>query len=132
MRYHKRKKKMSNSYQDITCSNYGGCQCGNIQYRYLGHPTAIYICHCRECQKQSSSAFGISVIVLRQYFELVTGTPDSWVKPTDCEKKLECLFCPKCGSRLWHQYYNESETVSIKGGCLNTPIDISTATPYMN
>ncbi len=43
----------------------GGCQCGAIRYESEGQPIALYICHCRECQKQSASAFGISLDVNR-------------------------------------------------------------------
>ena len=38
----------------------GGCQCGAIRYEISSPPVELYVCHCRECQKQSSSAFGIS------------------------------------------------------------------------
>ena len=41
----------------------GGCQCGAIRYAITAEPGPIYVCHCRECQKQSASAFGISVSV---------------------------------------------------------------------
>lgn len=46
------------------------------------------------------------------------------------EKALRCAFCPNCGSRLWHEYEPESEVISIKGGSLDQPLDISKAT-YM-
>lgn len=39
------------------------CQCGTIAFKTpLPKPLAIYICHCHECQRQSSSAFGCSAI----------------------------------------------------------------------
>ena len=41
----------------------GGCQCGAVRYAIGGAPLALYVCHCRECQKQSASAFGISLEV---------------------------------------------------------------------
>ena len=39
----------------------GGCQCGAIRYRLLRAPVALCSCHCKHCQKQSSSAFGLSI-----------------------------------------------------------------------
>lgn len=41
----------------------GRCQCGEICYESSGQAVGLYICHCRECQKQSASAFGISLDV---------------------------------------------------------------------
>ena len=38
----------------------GGCQCGAIGFASLGPALQLYICHCRECRKQSASAFGMS------------------------------------------------------------------------
>jgi hypothetical protein len=51
----------------------GGCQCGAIRYEIVAAPVSLYVCHCRECQKQSASAFGISVIVKRSDFRLLRG-----------------------------------------------------------
>ena len=39
----------------------GGCQCGKIRYRLIAEPLMLYICHCSDCQKQSASAFGMSL-----------------------------------------------------------------------
>lgn len=32
----------------------GGCQCGAVRYEITLSPLALYVCHCRECRKQSS------------------------------------------------------------------------------
>ena len=32
----------------------GGCQCGAVRYAVSSDPVALYICHCRECRKQSA------------------------------------------------------------------------------
>lgn len=106
----------------------GKCQCEEICYQIDGKPMGLYICHCRECQKQSASAFGITLEVSRTSFHLTQGTPNYWSRMTDSGKKLKCAFCPTCGSRLWHELGPESETISIKGGALDEPIDVSNAT----
>ena len=36
----------------------------------------LYVCHCRECRKQTASAFGISAIVRREDFRLTQGDPE--------------------------------------------------------
>ena len=105
----------------------GGCQCGGVRYQCIAQPIELYFCHCKECRKQSASAFGISFIVPRTGFDLLSGTPRFWVRDTDSGRKLECAFCPSCGSRLWHQSSGTSETISVKGGSLDDPIDTSSA-----
>ena len=106
----------------------GGCQCGAVRYELARPPVEIYVCHCRECQKQSASAFGISAFVRRVDFRLTQGTVKSWTRPTDTGRRLRCVFCPECGSRLWHE--RESEIlpfISVKGGSFDEPLDLGDA-----
>jgi hypothetical protein len=104
----------------------GGCQCGAVRYEISEEPLGIYVCHCRECQKQSASAFGISIIVPAQGFTVTRGTPEEWSRQTDSGRTLFCMFCAVCGSRLWHATLT-SETVSVKGGSLDEPVDLASA-----
>ena len=105
----------------------GGCQCGAVRYQSVGEPVALYICHCKECQKQSASAFGISLHVLRAGFQVTQGVPSYWSRATDSGRRLKCAFCPTCGSRLWHESEPASDIISIKGGSLDRPPDLTHA-----
>ena len=51
----------------------GGCQCGAVRYRIHGEPLGLAVCHCTECQRQSGSAFGMSLAVAEPSFELLSG-----------------------------------------------------------
>lgn len=106
----------------------GGCQCGAVRFVCDAVPLSIYVCHCRECRRQSASAFGISVIVPRAAFRVIEGTPRSWVRGTDSGNRLSCQFCPDCGSRLWHEVQDPAAaTLSIKGGSLDEAPDLTQA-----
>lgn len=105
----------------------GGCQCGAIRYEVLGPTLSLYVCHCSECRRQSASAFGVSVFVPSDSLRVTRGTPKSWSRPTDSGNVLECAFCPDCGSRLWHQGRGATDTVSVKGGSLDEPVDLRSA-----
>ena len=37
----------------------GGCQCGKIRYEITEAPRSVYACHCRDCQRLTSSAFSM-------------------------------------------------------------------------
>lgn len=105
----------------------GGCQCGETRYESAAEPIALYACHCRECQKQSGSAFGMSLRVPKSGFRVTRGEPRHFVRPTDSGRHLKCWFCDKCGSRLWHEPEPPGEALTIKAGSLDEPVDFSEA-----
>ena len=104
----------------------GRCQCGAATYEISGAPLNVYVCHCRECRKQSASAFGISVIVRAAAFHVTARELRVWSRPTDSGRMLDCTFCAVCGTRLWHATPGE-DTVSVKGGTLDAPVDLTGA-----
>lgn len=104
----------------------GGCQCGSVRYALSAPVIDLYVCHCRQCRRQSASAFGISVILPPDGVRLLQGLPASWTRPTLSGDRLECVFCPTCGSRLWHRSLRDG-TVSVKGGSLDAPLDLAAA-----
>ncbi len=108
----------------------GGCQCGEMRMEVIGDPLALYICHCRECQKQSSSAFGISMLVKSSQLKILLGAPKFWTRITDSNHSLDCFFCPTCGSRLWHGNPVNDEIISVKGGALDDMPDLGMVSHY--
>jgi hypothetical protein len=104
----------------------GGCQCGAVRYQITAEPLQVYVCHCRECRKQSASAFGISVILPATGFVLTRGHTRSWRRATDSGGVLDCVFCEVCGSRIHHSTPG-SATISVKGGSLDEAVDLTSA-----
>lgn len=101
----------------------GGCQCGAVRYTIATDTLTAYACHCRECQKQSASAFGISVPVMKTSLTL-EGEVHSWRRPTDSGSHTNCHFCSACGSRLYHAGENRPGLVTIKGGSFDNAADL--------
>jgi hypothetical protein len=99
----------------------GGCQCGSIRYRLSGPPKMLYACHCSDCQKQSSSAFGMSLIMNRTDVDFTRGGEQlkTWDTRGEDGRLKRCAFCPRCGSRIYHASEPEDETISIKAGSLD-------------
>ena len=104
----------------------GGCQCGAARYAISAAPLRLIACHCRECQKQSASAFGMSLIVRRASLTLTQGETRTWSRKADSGNTVNCVFCVACGTRLWHAKQG-FDYVSIKGGSLDVPLDFSDA-----
>ena len=98
----------------------GGCQCGAVRYDIdSAHIQKLYCCHCTECRRQSSSAFGMSLIINRVGFDLRQGILKTWQRGTDSGNINRGHFCPECGVRIFHDGGAESGTISVKGGSLD-------------
>ena len=80
-----------------------------------------------ECQKQSASAFGISVVVRSGDVRLLKGRRQWWSRSTDSGRTLPCFFRSSCGSRVWHGDKDRADEISIKGGSLDEPVDVTNA-----
>jgi hypothetical protein len=97
----------------------GGCQCGHVRYRLNGPPLTLYACHCRDCQKQSASAFGMSLWVRRDDFEIVSGELSFWTTRGDSGAAKICAFCRHCGTRIHHAADDDRTPFSVKAGTLD-------------
>ena len=96
----------------------GGCQCGAVRYHIVAKQIVGYACHCAECQKQSASAFGLSVPVSIDDFH-IEGDTSCWRRPTDTGSHTDCHFCKNCGTRLYHDGASRPGIVTVKGGSLD-------------
>ncbi|MCA1368871.1 GFA family protein [Bradyrhizobium sp. BRP14] len=81
----------------------GGCQCRHCRYRIAGKSLSLFACHCRECQRQSGSAFGMALWIQHSEITLLTGKIASWTRETPSGRHMVCEFCPECGTRLFHR-----------------------------
>lgn len=97
----------------------GGCQCGNIRYTLKAPPLTLYCCHCTECQRQSSSAFGMSMRVGLADVEVIGKMARHTRSKTESGSALVCEFCPSCGVRLFHRREAYEADLSLKAGSLD-------------
>ena len=98
----------------------GGCLCGELRYQITGNPITVYICHCTECQKIASSAFGMSVRVNENDFNITQGNPEASKTVADSGRSKVGYFCPKCGIRIYGKP-SSGGIVVVKGGTLDNP-----------
>jgi len=99
----------------------GRCQCESVQYRISGEPKSLYACHCRLCQQQSSSAFGLSLIINDNQLVIETGGEfiKKYITRGDSGTEKHCHFCSECGTRLFHVTANGTGWCSLKAGLLD-------------
>ncbi|MEM7301023.1 MAG: GFA family protein [Pseudomonadota bacterium] len=96
----------------------GGCQCGKVRYQVTCRPLTLYACHCSECQKQSSSAFGMSMRI-RTADLILQGETKARRRDIGLPTEAEGIFCPNCGTRLIHKRPGATEFATLKAGTLD-------------
>ncbi|MCB1496410.1 MAG: GFA family protein [Bauldia sp.] len=53
----------------------GGCRCGKVRLRINVPPILTMACHCRGCQRMTSSAFSLSAAIPTEGFAVTAGEP---------------------------------------------------------
>ena len=61
----------------------GGCQCGKVRYQISEEPHPVYTCHCLDCQRLTSSAFSLGVVVPERGFRLTGLEPRQFQRTAD-------------------------------------------------
>jgi hypothetical protein len=99
----------------------GGCLCGAVQYEFSGEPVFSLLCHCRDCQRQTGSAYAAGLRVPAAGFRLAKGEPKLYLKTADSGNQVTRAFCPECGSTLFLRVSARPDLVAIRVGTLDDP-----------
>jgi hypothetical protein len=75
----------------------GGCRCGQVRVRIDTAPIITHCCHCRNCQKQSGSAFAINAMIETDRLVVTAGEPE----PFTSSHGQNAFNCPACRSTVW-------------------------------
>jgi hypothetical protein len=102
----------------------GQCLCGAVRYKSTGTPVRRFVCHCRDCQRSSGSAFHVGVTVPRDGFTL-TGEARAYRSKGDSGRGVARYFCPACGSGLFNEIELRPGLVAIKVGTLDEPARVT-------
>ncbi len=97
----------------------GGCQCGEVRYEVVGPPQKLVVCHCTDCQRQSGSAFGMTLVVNEADFRLTQGEVKTFASKAATGRAKLGAFCSRCGTRIYHKPEWRPGTVSVKPGTLD-------------
>ncbi|WP_084418044.1 GFA family protein [Henriciella litoralis] len=75
----------------------GGCRCGKVRFRVTAPPIITMLCHCKGCQRMSSSAFSTSAAFPADAFEVIQGE----TVLGGLKQELPHHFCPDCMSWMF-------------------------------
>ncbi len=83
----------------------GQCLCGELRFQITAKPLFTHACHCTSCQKITGTSYWLSMFVLEQDFEILSGSP-SIVYPPQQHGIAKKHFCAKCGCNIYgtHTY----------------------------
>lgn len=98
----------------------GGCNCGQIRYTINSDPVVAQ-CHCRNCQRQSGSAFSVNLMVKADSVT-TTGTLTTYEdRDTHSGNPVYRRFCAICGSPIFSDLAAGNGMTIVKAGTLDEP-----------
>lgn len=102
----------------------GGCVCGAIRYEIAQEPLRVYVCHCKDCQRFTGSAFAIGVVVPAEAFRL-TGSATRLVPNgiTEGGRPKRLSACPECGTRLFGEVRADAHYTGMVRAILGGTLD---------
>jgi hypothetical protein len=101
----------------------GGCLCGAIRYSGTADPAFAGVCHCRDCQKFTGSAFGAMVGVPKEALT-IKGAIKTFSSLGGSGKPILRHFCSECGSSIAEETVNLPGVVVVNVGTLDDPTQI--------
>lgn len=99
----------------------GGCACGKLRYRLTSEPLFVHCCHCRECQRQTGSAFVINALVETDRVERLSGETEAVPVPTESGRPQIIHRCQDCHVAVWSHYGGVEKLSFIRVGTLDGP-----------
>ena len=106
----------------------GGCLCGQVRYSANVEPAIVAVCHCKNCQKQTGTAFSVLVGVPKTALS-VQGNVKTFHDTGDSGQPVDRNFCPECGSPIISDVAVMPDLRFIKAGTLD---DTSWLDPKMH
>jgi hypothetical protein len=101
----------------------GSCLCGNVRYTITASPELIVACHCKNCQKQTGSAFSLFLGTPRDGVH-VEGPLTTYHDKGDSGKDVDRLFCGRCGSCVLANADVRPDLSFVFGGTLEDTSDL--------
>jgi hypothetical protein len=81
----------------------------------------VNCCHCRDCQRQTGSAFVINAIIETDRLELLAGAPTAVTVPTDSGRPHDIYRCATCQTAVWSDYGRRPALRFVRVGTLDEP-----------
>ena len=102
----------------------GGCLCGRVRYVIDGAPLGSHLCHCRDCQRYTGSAFGAGM-VFRKDAVRIEGELRTFDVVGTSGQPVHRHFCPTCGAGVTVTGDVIPDKIVVQAGTLDDPAGYS-------
>jgi len=106
----------------------GGCLCGQVRYSAHSDPAFMGVCHCKNCQKQTGTAFSVVLAVPKSGLS-IHGQLKTYRDTGGSGQPVLRSFCPECGSPITTVVASMPDLTLLKAGTLD---DTSWLDPKMH
>jgi hypothetical protein len=95
----------------------GSCRCGQVRFELAQDPVMTMACHCRGCQRMTSSAFSLTAMTPDEGFAVTAGEPVIG----GLHGATRHFFCPRCMSWLFTRPEGVDAFVAVRTPMLDDP-----------
>ncbi len=99
----------------------GGCLCGAVRYRVTNEPVRASVCHCRNCQRRTGSAFGVGAYFREADVEIRGELRTYEYRSDETQRWLRTQFCVHCGTTVSWTAEALAGLRAIAGGSFDDP-----------
>jgi hypothetical protein len=96
------------------------CGCGQLRVSCRGEPVRVSVCHCRDCQKRTGSAFGYQARFPGDQVA-IEGEVKEFERLGDSGDRLTFRFCPHCGSTVYWTLPSQPGLIAVAVGAFADP-----------
>ncbi|MAT66711.1 MAG: hypothetical protein CMN57_13855 [Gammaproteobacteria bacterium] len=101
----------------------GGCACGKVRFEISSLPIAIFLCHCRDCQRSSGAPYAANVWFSSNDVAL-NCEPAGHSCTSDKGTHSIHEFCPECGSPIGMRVLENDYFRGIRGAAFDNPLSL--------
>ena len=81
----------------------------------------VHCCHCRDCQRQTGTAFVLNALIEADRVETQSAAVAAQAMPTDSGLPHNVFRCTGCGIAVWSEYGGRSTLRFVRVGTLDEP-----------
>jgi hypothetical protein len=99
----------------------GGCGCGAVRYRFGSAPMFVHCCHCRDCQRQTGTAFVLNALIEADRLAVLSGETAAFPMATASGRPHHIHRCTRCQTAVWSVYGRVPRLRFVRVGTLDEP-----------